>query len=128
MLHHLAKERRRNGQVVSGMLGITQRLSQSLERGWIFVIAINVTQSFAQYFKSSRIKFAVLLNAVLGAGTKLFFIPAGPGDPNDRHRQVAMLGHGLQRRKNLLESQITRGAEKDKCIGMGGRHGKSASG
>ena len=50
--------------------------------------------------------------------------PAGLGDANHRHIEVAAFDHGLQRGKDLLVRQVPGRAEKDQGIGFDIAHGR----
>ena len=69
---------------------------------------------------------AVLLEAVARPRLELVEVPAGLGHADDRHVEVAALDHRLQRRKDLLVSQIARRAEENQRVGMGFSHGRSS--
>jgi hypothetical protein len=59
----------------------------------------------------------VFFHAVARPRPQLVEAPAGLGDADDGHIEVAAFDHRLQRWENLLVSQIARGAEEDQRVG-----------
>ena len=55
----------------------------------------------------------------MGARPELFESPAGFGDADHRHIEVATLQHRLQRGKDLLVGEIAGCTKEDQSIGMG---------
>ena len=118
MLHDRREQRRRNGKVERRSPRGSERLADGLERGGIIVVTVHVAQQSAQFLKCRPVKSAVLLKAVLCPGLELAGIPARFGHANDRHVEIPSLQHRLERREDFLVSQVARGAEKNKGIGM----------
>jgi hypothetical protein len=58
----------------------------------------------------------MFFHAIARPRLELVEVPTGFGQTDDRHVQVLPLDHRLQRRENLLVSQISGGAEKYQCI------------
>jgi hypothetical protein len=75
-----------------------------------------------QLGESIGVGAAVLLQAVTRAFAQLIERPASAGHTDDRHVQLTTPGHRLQRRKDLLVSQIAGGAEENQRIRTGCCH------
>ena len=118
LLHDGPEERRRDRQVVRGLLGAAERLPERREGRRIFVVPVDVAKQARQLVERVTVQPAVLLDAVLRARAQLVERPAGLGHADDRHVEVAALGHRLQRGKDLLERQIARRAEEHERVGM----------
>ena len=71
-------------------------LAYRVKRGGIVVVAVNVAKQRAQLVEGGTVQAAVLLDARPRPRAQLFEGPARLGDPDDRHVEVAALGHGLQ--------------------------------
>ena len=99
-------------------LGRPEFLADGLERRRIVVVAIDVAQQAAQLVESRGIDATVLFQAVAGPCPELIDGPAGLGHADDGHVKVAALDHRLQRREDLLVSQIAGRAEEDQGIGV----------
>src|SRR5690242_4839024 len=119
LLNHGFEERGRDGQVMRRPLRSVEFFADRLKRAGIVVVAVYVTQQSAQLLKSRRIDSAVFLEAFLSPRSKLLEVPAGFGDTDDRHVEMTALDRRLQRRKNLLVGQVTRGTEENQRIGTG---------
>src|SRR5882762_6536963 len=65
----------------------------------------------------------MFLETISGASFELVEVPARFGDTDDRHVEVTALQHRLERRKDFFVSQVARGAEENKGIGMHCVHG-----
>ncbi len=59
----------------------------------------------------------------MGARFQLVKVPAGLGDANDRHIEVATFDHRLQRREDFLVRQVPGRAEENQSIGLDITHG-----
>src|SRR5262245_27418619 len=99
--------------------------TDGLEGGGLLVIAIQVTQKAAQPVESGRIESSVLIETVARAVAELLEVPTRLGYADHRHIEVTSPCHRVQRREDLLISQIARGAEKDESVGAGFVHGES---
>ena len=64
----------------------------------------------------------MFLKALVCAGPKPVKTLRRPCHSDDRHIQVAVPDHSLKCREDLLERQITSGAEENKCIRIQVRH------
>ena len=65
----------------------------------------------------------MLLEAVAARAPELVEVPAGLGDADHRHVEVAALDHRLQRREDLLVREVAGRAEEDQRVGVGVAHG-----
>ena len=54
---------------------------------------------------------------------EFIYIFRRPGHADYRHVQVAVFNHGLQRREDLLKSEIPRSTEENECIRLWNIHG-----
>jgi hypothetical protein len=61
----------------------------------------------------------------VGPRAKLFEVPTGLGDTDNRHIESASLCHRLEGREYLLIRQVACCSEKDKGVGMGITHDAS---
>ena len=109
-----------------GMLRIAQLLAQRLEGRIVAVVAVDVMQQAAQLVPRCGIDPAVLFQTVFGAGFELVEVPAGFGDADHRHVEMAVLHHRLQRGEYLLVGKIAGRAEKDQRVRMNSVHGALA--
>ena len=87
--------------------GSAQLGSHGRERRRILVVSVHVAQLRGQPGEGLAIESTVLFDAVQRAGTQLVEVPAGLGDANHRHVELAAFRECLQRRKDLLVSEIT---------------------
>jgi hypothetical protein len=101
-------------------LRVGERLTQTLVRGLIVVIAVDVLKTRSKLSEGIGLESAVLLDTVASPVLQLIQVPAGLRNSDDRHIQVATLDHCLQRRKDLLVRQISTGPEKNKRIRLPG--------
>jgi hypothetical protein len=70
-LRDCAEHTGRDGQIVERLLRRIQFIANFGERAEIGVISVNISQWFNQPLESFLIKGAVMLQAILGASTKL---------------------------------------------------------
>ena len=122
LLHDRSEERRRNREVVGRVLGAGELAPERLERRRILVVAVDVAEQPAQRGEGVGVEAAVLLDALSRPRLQLIEVPTRLGHADDRHVEVAALGHRLQRRKDLLEGQIAGRAEKDERVGLSVAH------
>ena len=119
LFHDGAEEGGRDCQVMRGVLCAAERASDRLEGRRVLVVAVNILKQSAQLVERlTDQSSAVLLDALLRARAQLIEGPAGLGYTDDRHVEVAALGHRLQRGKDLLVGQIARGSEEYERVGM----------
>ncbi len=107
----------RDGEIVRGPPGGAKLLADGLERRRVLVVAVHIPQQAAQRGECGGIEAPVLLEAIPGAGLELVEVPAGLGHADDGHGQMPALHHRLERREDLLVSQIARGAEEHEGVG-----------
>ena len=99
-------------------LGLTHRLPQPDEGGWIEIVAVDIAQELRQMAERFLIRpAAVLFQTGVGALAQLLHAPAGLGDADDRDIQPALANHALQGREDLLVGKIPGGSEEDQGIG-----------
>ncbi len=118
LLHHRPEQHGRDGEAMRGPLGLAQLRAERLERGRVLVVAVDVAQKAAQLLGRRVVEEAVLLEAVARAGAQLVDPPAGLGHPDHRNVEMAPLHHRLQRREDLLVSEVAGGAEEDQGVGV----------
>ena len=118
LLHDRSEQRRRDREVVRRVLGAAELAPERLERRRVLVVAVDVAQQPAQLGERVAVEAAVLLDALLRPRAQLVEGPAGLGHADDRHVEVAALGHRLQRREDLLVGQIAGRAEEHERVGM----------
>ena len=121
-----SEERGRDRQVVRRVLRASELASERLEGRRIFVVPVDVAKQSAQLVERGTVQAAVFLDAVLRPRAQLVEGPAGLGHADDRHVEVAALGHRLQRRKDFLVGQIARGPEKHERVGVCVAHRQSS--
>ena len=102
----------------AGRCGVAERLAQRVERRRVVVVAVDVAQQPAELGEGRAVEPAVLLEAVARPRLELVEVPAGLGDADDRHVEVAALHHRLQRREDLLVGEVAGGAEEDERVGV----------
>ena len=98
LLHDGSEERGRDRQVVRRVLCASELAPERLEGRRVFVVPVDVAKQSAQLVERGTVEAAVLLDAVLRPRAQLVERPAGLGHADDRHVEVAALGHRLQRR------------------------------
>ena len=113
-----SEQRRRDRQVVRGVLGAGELAPERREGRRILVVPVDVAQQAAQLGERVAVEAAVLLDAVLRPRAQLVERPAGLGHADDRHIEVAALGHRLQRREDLLVRQIAGRSEEHERVGV----------
>ena len=118
LLHDGSEEWGRDRQVVRGVLCAAERLPERREGRRILVVPIDVAKQAGQLVERRPVEAAVLLDALPRSRAQLVERPAGLGDANDRHVEVAALGHRLQRGEDLLVRQIARGPEEHERVGV----------
>ena len=115
-LHDDTEHARRNGKIVQRARCCAQRLSETLVRRRILIVATDVLKLRRQFRERVGIESAVLLHTVARPVTQLVQRPSRPSHADDGHVQLARADQGLQRGKDLLESQIAGGTEENKGI------------
>src|SRR5439155_14479941 len=123
-IHDCPEQRRRDGKIKRRLLRGAERLANCLECSRVVVVAVHITQQTAQFLECVRVQSAVFLQTISCPGLQLVEVPACFGDADDRNVEVPALQHRLQSREDFFVSQVARGAEKDKSIGMGWVHTK----
>ncbi len=119
LFHDRAERGGRNGKVIARAGCASPNFpAERLKDRRVVVVAIHVAQQAAQFFKRRRIKPAVFLQAVFGPRLELVQIPARLGHADDRHVERAAFHHRLQRREDLLVSQVAGGPEEHQSVGM----------
>ena len=81
--------------------------------GRVAVVAVDVAQHADELRECRGIEPAVLFQTVARAGAELLEVPASLGDADHRDVEMTALDHRLQRRKDLLEGEISRRAEAE---------------
>jgi hypothetical protein len=113
------EERGWDREVVRGVRCVPERAaSERLERRRLSVVAVDVSKQSAQLRERVPVQPPVLLDALLRARAQLVEGPARLGDADDRHVEVAALGHRLQRGEDFLVRQIARRPEKHQRVGV----------
>src|SRR6267142_4704909 len=97
---------RRNGQINCGVACVLQLLVNGTASSGIGVVDRDITQQSRELFKSRSINSAVLFQAIVHSLPELIESPSRSGYADDRHIEMSTPNHPLQRRKNLLKSQI----------------------
>src|SRR5215831_18913998 len=88
-------------------------LADGLKGGRVFIVTVNIAQQAAQLVEGRRIDpSAVFLDAVSCSRSELIDIPTRLGHSDNRHVEVAVFRHRLERRKDFLVGQIARGTEE----------------
>src|SRR5207247_1781879 len=113
---HRLEQAGRDGQVVQRPLGLAHRLFQPLVGGRVGVVAVDVPEQRHQPREGLLIEAPVLLDALPGPLPQLLQPPTRPGDADDRHVEVAVADHRLQRREDLLVREVAGGAEEDQRV------------
>ena len=109
-------------------LGVSERLPQTHVGGGLGVVAIDKTKLCGQLGECSLIDAAIVLQRLACARAQLVERPSGASDADNRHVELAVPDHRLQRRKDFLVGQITGRAEENKSIRLGRWHLDPASG
>ncbi len=101
------------------MLGGAEGLAQTVERVVLAVVAVDVLQLRDELGEGRLIDAAAMLSeAGPRSLAQLFERPAGLGDADDRHVEMASLDHRLQSRKDHLVGEVAGGAEEDQRVGV----------
>ncbi len=114
----------RNRQIVQRPFDVAQRLTQLRKSGRIAVVAVDVLQQRAELRVCRGVQAAVLGETLLDPRLELVEVPARFRHCDDRHVEMPVTEHRLQRGKDLLVGQIARGAEKDNGIRLRDVHGE----
>src|SRR5262249_17781138 len=122
VVHDGFKQGRRNSQIMRGKVCSLEFSTQRREGFRILIIAINVVQQADQFLEGSGVDATVLLKTVMSPGAELIEVPPRFGNSNDRYVEMSSLHHRLQRRKNLLVSQVARCTEEYERIRVGISH------
>ena len=125
---HDAEQARRNGQVEGRAHGATERLAQAVEGGRVLIVAGHVRQARDEPFVGGRVDAPVSREALADARAHLVEAPRLTRDRDDRHAQLIVPGHRLQRGKDLLIGQIAGGAEQDERVGSRVGHDQPPAG
>src|SRR6476646_6093948 len=112
----------RNSQVVKRAGRAAQRFAQIAECLRRVVIPIDIVKFCRKHRECIGIDTTMLLKAFACAGAKPIKTLSRPRHSDDRHIEVTVPDHSLKCREDLLERQITGGAEEDKCIRTNARH------
>jgi hypothetical protein len=105
------------------VLSACERLTQGLVGRRIRIIALHVAQQGAELVERRGVESPMLFKTRPYPRPEFIHIFRRPGHADYRHVQVAVFNHGLQRREDLLESEISRSAEKNECIRLWNIHG-----
>ena len=109
----------RDGQVVQRPLGGAQRLAQALRTSRVAVIAVDVLQPGAELARTHPASTPPCFSRLsLRARPELIEVPARLRHADDRHVEVTVPDHRLQRREDLLVRQVAGGAEEDEGVRM----------
>src|SRR5262249_22046734 len=92
------------------------RVTQALIRASIVVIAANIVQLWCKPRERGFIEMAMLFQALSGTRAELIGTPRTASHTDDRHSELIVVGHGLERREDLLCSEVAGRAEEDQRI------------
>ena len=110
------KETRRDGQVVQGALGRAEGLTELGVEPGILIVARDILQPGAQFFKGCWVDLTVLGKTGMDMLLQLLDTPGSTGHSNDGHVEMTSLDHGLQGWEDLLVGQVAGDAEKDERV------------
>ncbi len=114
---NLREQRRRYCKVMRGMLRVAQRAPDGAERVEVRVVAIDVREQLAELLERGRVDAsAVLGDAIVRPGAQLLEVPARLRDADHRNVQPPTAHQCLERRKNLLVSQVAGGTKEHERI------------
>src|SRR5262249_22710522 len=117
-LDDVAEEKGRDREVVRRVLRGAERLPEDGEGRGIAVVSIDVLEPREELPEGLLVHAsAVLVDARLRALAQLFERPSRLRDADDGHAQVPVHRHVLERREDLLVSEVSRGAEEDEGVG-----------
>src|ERR1017187_9008540 len=106
----------RNCEIVGRVLRLAERLEQLIEGRGVLIIAVDILQHLHQFRKSCLIHTAMLRDTVVRSRAELVQIPSRLGYAQHGHIQISAFHHRLQRRENLLVSQVAGGSEEDQRV------------
>ena len=118
LFHDRSEERRRNRQVVCRVLCASELAAERLKGRRVLIVAVDVLKQSGQFGERRTVQASVLLDAFLRPRAQLVERPARLGHADDRHSEVAALGHRLQRGEDLLVCQIARRPEEHERVGV----------
>ena len=99
-----------------------ENLTQPGEGLRFAIIAVNVPQQRRQLREGGLVEATVPADARVGARSELIEIPILPGNPDDGDIEAAPFYQRLQRRKNLLVSEISCCAKEHESIRLQSIH------
>ena len=115
---HDGEQARRDRQVVHGPGGVAQLAAQGAEGRRVVVVAVDVAEQADELPGRLVRPAAVRLDAGQDPGAEPLQVPARPGDADDRHVEVPVPHHLLERRVDLLDGEVAGRAEEDQGIGL----------
>ncbi len=121
VVDYLAKQGRRNREVVERMLSVADLTAQGAESLRVIVGPLDVVQVFGQSAGGGLVREAVDTQARARALTQALEI-AGAGHADDRHVHTLVADEPGQGRKDLLEREVTGGPEEHEGVRAGRVH------
>ena len=119
-LHDDREQAGRDGQVVGGVPGAVEGLDQLGVGVGLEVVAVDVPQGPAELLEGGGVVDppAVGLDRVAGPLDQVIDGPRRRGHADNGDIEVAPLGHGVERGKDLLVGQVAGGPEEDEGVGL----------
>ena len=120
-----AEQAGRDRQVEDRALCLAERLPQSLEGRWRFIVAGDVRESTGKGGERAGVEAAVCGDAVACPLAQLLDGPVGLRHADHGHVEMSAPRQRLKRRKNLFIRQVAGRAEEHKRVGINLGHGPS---
>ncbi len=113
---------RRDGEVMQRPLRTAERLADPLEGCLVAVVSVDVAQETTQLGGDLVVRQPVRLQAVAHSIAQALEVPVVSSHADDRNVEAAAAHERLERRKDLLVSQVSGGAKQHQGVRIRVRH------